>query len=139
MSAGDRFAFVVMVAFSTAVMVLPGAFLGWLYGQRSGNVRKATLVGLAAGIAVLMLFSELAPDASGWVLVGLFLLALSCLVGRAIAFSKGRAVAGLFLGLLGPFGWLIAALLPPSTEVQQRRDQDRDQSLAHRGTARART
>jgi hypothetical protein len=124
MGAGDVFAWVVWVAFMVAAMVLPGAFLGWLYGQRSGNVPRTTLIGLAAGIVVLVLFSALAPDASGWVLVGIFLLALSCVVGRAVAYSKGRAVAGLLLGLLGPIGWLIAGLLPPSSAVQHQRDQE---------------
>jgi len=45
-------------------------------------------------------------------------------IGMAIGSSKGKVGAGFWLGfLLGPIGWIIAALLTPSLEVQAERDR----------------
>jgi hypothetical protein len=44
-----------------------------------------------------------------WLVVGL----ICALVGMGLAVSRGRGAAGFFLGFFfGPFGWLLALLLP---------------------------
>ncbi len=52
-------------------------------------------------------------------------------IGAAIGSSKGKAGAGFGLGfLLGPVGWVIAALLTPSIEVQAERDRQLAAAIA---------
>jgi hypothetical protein len=46
---------------------------------------------------------------------------ISCLIGAAIGSAKGRGVAGFWLGLLGLPGWIIAAVISPTAEVEARR------------------
>lgn len=62
---------------------------------------------------------------SGAIFVGLLVGALLCgLVGAVIAASRGRAQAGFFSGfLLGPIGWIIAALLSPTSAIEAERDR----------------
>lgn len=44
---------------------------------------------------------------------------LSAMIGSAIAREKGRAGEGWALGLLlGPIGWIVAAVMSPSAQVQ---------------------
>jgi hypothetical protein len=46
-------------------------------------------------------------------------------IGALIAREKGRAWAGFWWSyFLGPIGWVIAALLLPSTEVEARRQEE---------------
>lgn len=55
-----------------------------------------------------------------WVVVAV----LCGVLGAVIGDGKGRAVAGFWIGLLlGPIGLIIAAVLPPSDEVQLQRNQ----------------
>jgi hypothetical protein len=50
------------------------------------------------------------------------LLGVSGCIGWAIGVGKGEGVAGFFLGLLlGPIGWLVAALLTATPKVEAER------------------
>jgi hypothetical protein len=111
-----------ILALWIASMVVLGALIGFVYGKPTGNWRKPTIIGALAAVCLLVGFVQRGTPAIVFLLG--FGLALSCVIGRAIAYPRGRAGAGLLLGLLGPFGWLIAAVLPPSAEVQHRRDSE---------------
>lgn len=57
-------------------------------------------------------------------------------IGAAIGSSKGRTSAGFWWGaLLGLIGWIIAALMSPSAELQASRDAQLAQAIAAAGGA----
>lgn len=65
---------------------------------------------------------------------------ISGVIGLAIAASKGKGGSGFLLGaLLGPIGWIVAAVIEPSPAVRQRRiaeqAQANAQALAHQPPA----
>ena len=62
----------------------------------------------------------------------LFLWIGSACIGYAIGYSKGKETEGFLLGLLGPIGWVIAAVIQGTSEAEAARHAAVEQHRAAR-------
>jgi hypothetical protein len=65
---------------------------------------------------------EVEPEKKA-LLIGLGLAGISGYISALIGRKRGYDLAGFFLGLFGPVGWIVAALLPMTAQAEARHRQ----------------
>jgi hypothetical protein len=92
-------------------------------GAKRGDIRPGVLTRahLRPDTQTMPVYADSTPIAGLLLIVGAIWVVVGALVGYLIGKSKGRGTAGLWLGLLlGPIGWLCAALMGDSERFARR-------------------